>query len=114
MVRLLDSSADRTHRAVPGTERAAFALVGIDLVMQKLFALLRGASLVDDMFDVLFAELAECGGYRVGSCLAESAEAGDLHVGCQLLDLVQLLERCLAGRDVVQHLQQTVRADTAG
>ena len=69
--------------------------------------------LVLDMVDILFTEILQGGYNRVGSRLAQCTEAGNLHVGCQLLDLLELLESRFPCLDVVQHLQQRVCADTA-
>ena len=82
--------------------------------MQELFALLRCTSLVEDVILVLLAEITKGGSDRVGCGLAESAEAGHFHVRCKFLDLVQLFDRSFALGDVVEHLQETVCADTAG
>ena len=66
------------------------------------------------MVDIFLTEIPESGNNRVRSCLAERAEAGDLHVFRQLLDPVELLQSRLALGDVVEHLQETVRSDPAG
>ena len=82
--------------------------------MQQIFTLLGRASLIHDVLYILLAEISERGDDRVGSRLSQCAEAGYLHVGSQLFDLVELFHCSRALGDVIEHVQETLCADSAG
>ena len=82
--------------------------------MQQIFTFLSRASLVHNVLHIFLTEIPECGDDRVGSCLSKSAQAGNLHMRCQLFDLVEFFHCGSALCDIVEHMEQTLCSDSAG
>ena len=106
--------ADSRDGAVSGAETAADAQILVNLEAQQRLTYACGTLLVDYMRYILIAEELEGRKDGVGSRLTESAEGVFFDVMGELFELVQILERRLAGDDLFEYLLHSSRADTAG
>lgn len=92
--------ADSRDGAVSGAETAADAQILVDLEAQQRLTYACGTLLVDYMRYILIAEELEGRKDGVGSRLTESAKGVFFDVMGELFELVQILERRLAGDDL--------------
>ena len=106
--------ADSRDGAVSGAETAADAQILVDLEAQQRLTYACGTLLVDYMRYILIAEELEGRKDGVGSRLTESAKGVFFDVMGELFELVQILERRLAGDNLFEYLLHSSRADTAG
>src|SRR5512139_129599 len=98
-VRPLLLPRDRSFRAVADAQRAAGARRLVDHVGDEAGAAMGGTAPLDDVRLVLVAEVAQRGEGGVRSRLAEAAQRRRLHVRTQLLELLHVGGRALAGDD---------------
>ena len=81
--------------------------------MHEILADARRAALFDDVCFVLVAEILERRQDRVRRRLTERAHCVRLDVVAELFHLIEILERAVAGRDLVEHFEKASRTDTA-
>ena len=75
MIGILDLAGDGIHRTVPGALAAALAQLGNDLQM-ALAAVADGAVVIDDMGQILLAEVAQRALHGLAGALTKAAERG--------------------------------------
>ena len=112
-MRLFDSACNRVRRALARTERAALALLGIDLVLNELRALAGAALLFVDVLEVFVHEVLESGLHRVCSRLAEAAQRCLAHRVGDRLELLNVVFDTAAFGNLVEVVKKLPATDTA-
>ena len=113
-VRILELASNRSDRALAGAERAALALVGVDLVGHELRALAGTALLVLDVLHVLIHEVLERGLDRVRGRLTKTAERSLAHRIGDVLHLDDVILGAATFGDLVEIVEELASADAAG
>ena len=109
--RLADNGIGRT---VFGAEVAADTQFGADAIGHQWLALMGAALLLPDVLHILVVEVVEGRQYRVGRCLAKSAQRCVLDDASHFLEHLQIVHRAFTIGDAVQDLQHPFIADTTG
>ena len=112
-MRFFDLARDCTCGALACAQRAAAALVRLNLIMHEVLADAGRAAFFDDVCFILVTEILQRGQNRVRSRLTECAHRVCLDVLAELFHLVEIFKRAVAGRDLVEHLEKASRTDAA-
>ena len=103
-----------TCRAILSAETASDTFFLVDVETEKALADACGALLINNVSDILVAEVTECGKNRVRSSLTKAAERSGLDVFAEFFETVDVFKFALAGDDLIEDLKKSSGTDTAG
>ena len=88
-------------------ERAALALVGVDVEVKQLLAYAGGTAFFGNVSFILIAEIAQCGQNRVWRGLTEAAERVFLDIVAKSFEFVEVFKLSVSGGDFLENFKHT-------
>jgi hypothetical protein len=112
-MRILYASLDSIYGALTCTSGTTAALISVDLILHKVLTYVSRTLLVNDMSNILIAEVSESGKNGVRSRLTKTAQRTCLDVVAKLFHLIKVFHLTVSACDLIEKLKKTNSTDTA-